>query len=69
MSYSDLAGAYGKFVEAYGAPKCCGKIHWSPDRLESWLREQGEWDGEWANLMPALITKAASVAWDDYCDE
>jgi len=34
MSYPDLAGAYVKFVEAYGDPECCGRIHWSQAKLE-----------------------------------
>lgn len=69
MSFRDLADAYGKFVDAYGDPECCGKVHWSADRLEEWLREQRAWDGEWSNLMPDLLIKAASVAWDDYCSD
>jgi hypothetical protein len=64
-----LTDAYARFVEAYGDPECCGKIHWNPERLESWLREQREWDGEWDSLAPELLIKAASVAWDDYCPE
>ena len=69
MSFPDLAAAYRRFVEAYGDPECCGKVHWSPARLEEWLREERTWDGEWPNLMPELLIKAAGVAWDDYCDE
>lgn len=68
MSYLDLSDAYRKFVAAYGDPECCGKVHWSAERLEGWLREQSAWDGEWDNLMPELIIKAAAVAWDDYCE-
>ena len=69
MSYGNQADAYRHFVEAYGEPSCCGRVHWDGDRLERWLREQPQWDGEWENLLPALVTKAAAVAWDDYCEK
>ena len=69
MAFESLSDAYQKFTDAYGEPACCGRVHWSPDRLEQWLKEQRQWDGEWASLSPALVVKAAAVAWDDYCPE
>ena len=67
MSFLDLTDAYGKFIEAYGDPECCGKVHWSPKKLELWLRNQPVWDGDWENLIPELLIKAASVSYDDTC--
>lgn len=67
MGYLDLSDAYAKFVEAYGDPECCGKVHWSARQLELWLRNQPEWDGDWDTLIPELLIKGASQAWDGAC--
>jgi hypothetical protein len=67
MVYSGIADAYRDFMGVYLRPACCGRIHWGPEDVESWLRRETRWDGVWNHLSPALILRASLTALQTPC--